>query len=383
MRALLTGTPAFALNYVAFLSDRIRFLNRRLACLGAGSAARRLAAWLDASIPDGAAEYELPLSLSRLPDALGVSRASLYRALDELEAAGHIAVLSGTTGFGMAQLMEQSSKGASALKYTFRVESDASNILPALLNGSVDIAALPTNAAANLYAKKAGAVQVLAVNTLGVLYVVTGEGVSVSSFEDLKGKTVYCPAQNPTFIFTALCRKNGLEPGKDITIDNTYAQPAELRTVLAAGKVDIAVLPEPMVTIARSANDKLTAALDLTAAWSAAFGESAALAQGCVVVRTAFAEAHPAEVAAFLAEYEASVKFVMENPAEAGTMIETQGIFAKGAVAAKAIPHCNLCFITGQEMADKLTSFYTTLFGVAPASIGGAVPDNGLYYGVK
>ncbi len=295
----------------------------------------------------------------------------------------NVAVLSGTTGFGMAQLMDQSAKGNAALKYTFSVESDASNILPALLNGSVDIAALPTNAAANLYAKKAGSVQVLAVNTLGVLYVVTGEGVSVSSFDDLKGKTVYCPAQNPTFIFTALCQKNGLEPGKDITIDNTYAQPAELRTVLAAGKVDIAVLPEPMVTIAKAANSKLTAALDLTAAWSAAFGESAALAQGCVVVRTAFAEEHPAEVAAFLAEYETSVKFVMANPAEAGTMIEAQGVFTNGAVAAKAIPNCNLCFITGQEMADKLTSFYTVLHGVAPASIGGAVPDNGLYYGVK
>ena len=109
----------------------------------------------------------------------------------------NVAVLSGTTGFGMAQLMEQSSKGASALKYTFRVESDASNILPALLNGSVDIAALPTNAAANLYAKKAGAVQVLAVNTLGVLYVVTGEGVSVSSFEDLKGKRSTAPRRIP------------------------------------------------------------------------------------------------------------------------------------------------------------------------------------------
>ena len=100
-------------------------------------------------------------------------------------------------------------------------------------------------------------------------------------------------------------------------------------------------------------------------------------------MRTAFAEAHPAEVAAFLAEYEASVKFVMENPAEAGTMIEAQGIFAKGAVAAKAIPHCNLCFCLLYTSDAKLTSFYTTLFGVAPASIGGAVPDNGLYYGVK
>ncbi len=294
-----------------------------------------------------------------------------------------VSVLSGTTGFGMAQLMDQSAKGKSTLKYTFSVETDASNILPSLLNGSVDIAALPTNAAANLYAKKADSVRVLAVNTLGVLYVVTGEGVSVSSFADLKGKTVYCPAQNPTFVFTALCQKNGLEPGKDITIDNTYAQPAELRTMLAAGNVDIAVLPEPMVTIAESANDKLSTALDLTAAWNEAFGDSAALTQGCVVVRTAFAKEHPAEVAAFLAEYESSVKFVSENPSEAGTMIEEQGIFAKGAVAAKAIPHCNLCFITGQEMADKLTSFYNVLFSVAPASIGGAVPDTQLYYGVE
>ena len=294
-----------------------------------------------------------------------------------------VTVLSGTTGFGMAQLMDQSAKGNASLTYKFAVENDASNILPALLNGSVDIAALPTNAAANLYAKKAGSVQVLAVNTLGVLYVVTGDGVNLSSFEDLRGKTVYCPAQNPTFIFSALCQKNGLEPGKDITIDNTYAQPAELRTVLAAGKIDIAVLPEPMVTIAKSANDKLTADLDLTAAWSAAFGESAALAQGCVVVRTAFAEEHPAEVAAFLAEYERSVKYVMENPTEAGTMIEAQGIFAQGAVAARAIPGCNLCFLTGTEMADKLNSFYTVLYGVAPASIGNAIPDSGLYYGTK
>ena len=295
-----------------------------------------------------------------------------------------IAALKGPTAMGLVKLMKDSENGeTTGNEYTFTLAGSADEVTPALLKGELDMACVPANLAAVLYNKTEGAVQVLAVNTLGVLYVVTGEGVSVSSFEDLKGKTVYCPAQNPTFIFTALCRKNGLEPGKDITIDNTYAQPAELRTVLAAGKVDIAVLPEPMVTIARSANDKLTAALDLTAAWSAAFGESAALAQGCVVVRTAFAEAHPAEVAAFLAEYEASVKFVMENPAEAGTMIEAQGIFAKGAVAAKAIPHCNLCFITGQEMADKLTSFYTTLFGVAPASIGGAVPDNGLYYGVK
>lgn len=295
-----------------------------------------------------------------------------------------VTVLSGTTGFGMAPLMDKASRGEAALKYQFQVATDASTVLPTLLNGTVDIAALPTNAAANLYAKKAGSVQVLAVNTLGVLYVMTSEGVSVSSFEDLRGKTVYCPAQNPAFIFTALCQKNGLEPGKDITIDSTtYAQPADLRTMLVSGKVDIAVLPEPMVTIAGNANDKLSVALNLTTAWTEAFGESAALAQGCVVVRTEFAEQHPAEVAAFLREYEESVLYVRDNPAEAGEMIAAQGIFEKAPIATKAIPNCNLCFITGQEMADKLTSFYTTLYAVAPASIGNAIPDNGLYYGLK
>lgn len=293
-----------------------------------------------------------------------------------------IMVLSGTTGFGMAKLADDAAAKKSALNYSVSVETDASVILPALLNGSVDIAALPTNAAATLVSKKPDCVKVLAVNTLGVLYVMTNEGVTVSSFDDLRGKTVYCPAQNPAFIFTGLCEKNGLKVGTDITVDTSYAQPADLRTALVAGKVDIAVIPEPMVTIAKSANDKLSVALDLTAEWAKAFGETSALTQGCVVVRTAFAEAHPVEVAKFLEEYEASIRFVQENPNDAGVMIEAQGIFTNGKVAAKAIPNCNICFMTGDAMADALDSFYHVLFGIAPASVGGAVPDRSLYYGL-
>ena len=119
------------------------------------------------------------------------------------------------------------------------------------MNGSADIAALPTNAAANVYNKSEGGVVVLAVNTLGCLYLLTNQNATVTSFEDLRGKTVYVPAQNPTFIFTYLCQQNGLTVGEDITVNSsTYAQPAALRDAVAAGIVDIAVLPEPMVTIA-------------------------------------------------------------------------------------------------------------------------------------
>ncbi len=290
-----------------------------------------------------------------------------------------VMVLNGTTGFGIAPLMDKNAKGEASNNYTFSVETDASNITAALINGSVDMAALPTNAAANINAKKPGTVQVVAVNTLGVLYLMTSEGETVTSMEDLRGKTVYCPAQNPSFIFTYLCKANGLEPGTDITIDTTYAQPADLRTALVAGEVDIAVLPEPMVTIAKSANDTLSVDLDLTAEWDKC-STPGSLAQGCIVVRTAFAEANPEAVKSFLAEYAASITYVKENPAEAGTMIAEQGVFAQAGVATKAIPNCNICFLAGEDMKEKLTAFYAILHDVAPAAVGNAIPGDDLYY---
>lgn len=290
----------------------------------------------------------------------------------------NVMVLNGTTGFGMAGLISESEAGNAALNYTFSVETDASNITAALVNGTADIGALPTNAAAALYNKTEGKVQILALNTLGVLYLVTDGSEEITSLEDLRGKTVYAPAQNPTFIFQALCEKNGLAVGTDITIDNTYAQPADLNTAVSAGEVSIAVLPEPMVTVARSANDQLVVALDLTEEWDKVM-EPGSLVQGCVVVRTEFAAEHPAEVARFLEEYQASVDLLTTDVASAAQKIEETGVFAKAAVAQKAIPNCNVCFITGEEMQSAMAEFLNIMAEVAPDSIGGAVPADDFY----
>lgn len=290
----------------------------------------------------------------------------------------NVMVLNGTTGFGMAGLISEREAGNAALNYSFSVETDASNVTAALVNGTADIGALPTNAAAALYNKTEGKVQVLALNTLGVLYLVSDGSDAITSMEDLRGKTVYAPAQNPTFIFQALCEKNGLKVGEDITIDNTYAQPADLNTAVSSGEVALAVLPEPMVTIARSANDKLAVALDLTAEWDKV-APKGSLVQGCVVVRTEFAQEHPAEVAKFLEEYKASVDLLTSDVASAAQKIEETGVFAKAAVAQKAIPNCNVCFVTGAEMQSAMAEFLNIMAEVAPQSIGGAVPADDFY----
>ncbi len=296
----------------------------------------------------------------------------------------NVTVLSGTTGFGMAPLMQIHADGKATLKYNFKVEADAANVNAALINGSVDIAALPTNAASVLYNKTNGEVQLLALNTKGVLYLLDN-GNGITSMADLKGKTVAVPAQNPTFIFKYLCEKNGLKVGVvgdtdvDVIIDNGYTSPAELQANVAAGKVTLAVLPEPLVTIVRSSNADVNVALDLTAEWNKVSPEDS-LVQGCIVVRRAFAEAHPAEVAAFLKEYEASLTFLQNNVKEAAQMIVDQGIFAKAPVAEKAIPNCNLCFMVGEEMKSAMSAFLEIMKTVQPQSIGGEVPKDDFYY---
>ncbi len=292
-----------------------------------------------------------------------------------------VMVLNGTTGFGMAPLMsDYSAEGEKELNLKFSVESAAENVLAALINGSADIAALPTNAASVLYKKTNGNVKVVAINTLGVLYLIEN-GSSISSFADLEGKTVYVPGQgsNPEYVFNYLCEKNGLEIGKDIFVDFSYSEPAALRTAIASGTVSIAVLPEPMVTIAKNANSSLRTAIDFTAEWEK-FEPKDSLVQGCIVARSDFVEEHPNELNKFLELYKSSIEFVISNPEEAGEKIASTGIFNNAAVAKKAIPNCNICYIDGEDMKTSFEVFLNVLYNANPSSIGGALPDDSFYY---
>lgn len=289
-----------------------------------------------------------------------------------------VTTLNGTTGFGMAPLMHENSIENTKNKYEFKVETDASLVTAGLINGTIDIAALPTNAAANVYNKTNGGVQIIAINTLGVLYVVSN-GAEIDSFSDLEGKTLYCPAQNPTFITKYIIEKNGLS-GK-ITLDSTtYATPDALRAAVIAGEVEFAVLPEPMVTIAKSSNKDLKVALDLTAEWNKV-SDGKQLVQGCVVVRTEFANQFPGSVDQFLKEYKSSIEALNSDVALGASYVKEFGIFANDKVAEKAIPNCNIAFLDGKEMKEAMKSFIEAMNSIAPASIGNAIPRDDFYYG--
>lgn len=289
-----------------------------------------------------------------------------------------MSVLNGTTGFGAAKLMEDDANGACANEYEFTVETDATNIISALMAGTVDMAALPTNAAANVYNKTGGKVQVLAINTLGVLYLLEKDD-QISSISDLNGKTVYVPAQNPTFITKYILESNGI----NATIDSTtYSTPAALQAAVVAGQVDLAVSPQPVVTAAiagaKKANINYSVALDLTEEWNK-IPDSEQLVQGCIVVRRDFAEKNKNAVEWFLNEYEASINYLNENPAEASELIVKYNIFANQAVAQNAIPKCNVVFMKGEEMKSAMSAFISVMYEIAPQSVGNKLPADDFY----
>ena len=290
----------------------------------------------------------------------------------------NMAVLSGPTGIGAVKLMERNDNGETVNQYNFTVATDNSAVVAGLANGDYDIAAVATNVAANLYNQTSGGVQICALNTYGVLYILEN-GDTIQSMADLAGKTIYATGQgaNPEYVLNYLLTQNGLTPGEDVTVE--YMDSNLLMTEMAAGTYEVCMLPVPAVTSVLMQNSDVRTALDLTEEWDKVTDEGV-LTMGCVVVRTEFAQENPEAVKAFLSEYADSISYVQENVEEASQLCESYGIVAKAAVAASAIPDCNLCCVTGGDIQSAIEPYYNVLFEANPDSIGGALPGEDFYF---
>ncbi len=290
-----------------------------------------------------------------------------------------ITALKGPTGMGLAKLITDSKAGTTENNYTVTIESDPTLVSPLVLKGDFDIAALPTNLAATLFNKNAD-MQVIALNTMGVLYFLEN-GNTITDVKSLKGKTIYATGQasTPEYILNYVLRGNGLEPGKDVTV-TYFTDHQELVTQLVSNKVAIGMLPQPNVTTAMTKNADLRIALNMTEEFNKVSGSKADIYQGCVVASKKLIAENPEAVKTFLAEYKASVEYVNNNVDEAAKMVADAGILPAEAIAKKAIPTCNICFVSGAEMKTELNAFLQILFDADPKSIGGKMPSDSLYY---
>ncbi|MBO4884830.1 MAG: ABC transporter substrate-binding protein [Clostridia bacterium] len=307
--------------------------------------------------------------------ALGVMT---FAAADEA-APVRIASLKGPTSMGLVKLMDANDKGESAQSYEFTLSGTANEIVPLLTRGELDIAMVPCNLASVLYNNTQGKVKVVAVNTLGVLYVVEN-GEEIQSVADLAGKTVYSTGKGttPEFALNYILASNGLDPENDLTIEYK-SEATEVLAALTGDAAGIGVLPQPYVTAALAQNESLRVALNLTEEWDKV-SEDSRMITGVAVARAAFIEENPEALAAFLEEYAASVEYVNANVEEAAQWIADLGIVAKAPIAQKALPACNIVYIDGEEMKTAVSGYLAALFDQNPEAVGGQLPDEAFYY---
>ena len=294
------------------------------------------------------------------------------------------AALKGPTAMGLVKFMSEVDAGN--LKdedYSFQIVASADEVAPLISKSEVDIAAVPANLASVLYNKTSGAVRVIAVNTLGVLYICE-LGEAVNTVADLRGKTIFSAGKGatPEYALEYVLRANGLDPAADVTIE-WKSEHAECVAALAQDATAIAMLPQPFVTTAQAKNDQIRVALDLNQEWAAACeaeGRDGKLITGVAVVRSEFADVHPEAVDAFLAHYRESVEFVNANTDEAAALVGGYDIVPE-AVAKKALPACNITFIDGADMKAQLGGYLEVLADQNAEAVGGKLPGDDFYYG--
>jgi NitT/TauT family transport system substrate-binding protein len=287
--------------------------------------------------------------------------------------------IAGPTGIGLANLMKDAKDGNASLDYNIQLAASNDEIVAKITNKEADIAAVATNLASTLYNKTNGGVKVLAVNTLGVLNVVT-KGVEVKTIADLKGKTVYSTGQgaNPEYILNNILKNNGLEAGKDVTVE-FVSQPAELIAKVVGNKEAVVIAPQPVATAITIQDTNAKIVIDLNDEWDK-FNDKK-LVMGCIIARSEYVEANPQAVEAFLKDYEASIKAVSENIDATAAACEEFAIIAKAPIAKKAIPYCNIVFEDGEDMKADLSAYLTFLHTANPKSVGGKLPADDFYYG--
>ena len=301
---------------------------------------------------------------------------------EELTAAEiNLYVLSGPTGIGAMNLWAASDAGETKNTYHITMPGTNDEVVAALSKGDADIAAVATNLAATLYNKTDGGVTVLAVNTLGVLSLLSN-GQEAATVSELKGKTIYAPGQgaNPEYILRYVLSGNGLDPDKDVTL-RFVGEGSELLTVWQSDPEAIIMAPQPVATSILMQNENAKTLFDMTEEWDKIAGGDSTLMMGCVIVRNEFLQANPGAVELFLQEYAASIEKAQSDVEGTAALCQQYGLIPKAALAQKAIPSCGLTFVTGAEMKTGLSGYLQVMFDANPKSVGGALPGDNFYYG--
>lgn len=308
-----------------------------------------------------------------------------------------VAAASGPTAMGLVNMMndttgvvqvgadpadesdDQKSYDDAGVHYVYTISSTPDEIVAKVVAGQTDIACVPSNVASVLYNKTNGNVQVIDINTLGVLSVVTGDS-SIKSFTDLAGHTVYISGKgaSPEYTMNYLMDKAGI--ADKVTLE-FMDQHAEVAAQLSNDPNSIGILPQPFTTATIAKNSAVQSVISLNDVWDQYAENGAKFVMGVAVVNKDYASQYPDAVSDFLQKHESSINAINSDPQAGGELVAQAGVVARAQIATKAIPNCSMTFIQGSSMKEGLSGYLQVLYDADPSSVGGSMPGDDFYYG--
>lgn len=289
----------------------------------------------------------------------------------------------GPPAMGLSQFIVAAKAGKTFNDFSFNFDYavDYQALSAAFNQGDFDICVMPSNIGPILYNNHElnNEYQVISVNNLGVLYVMTTDA-SISSFDDLKGRTVYAygAGGTPEYTIQALLKKNGYEGTFTLEFKST---PFEILNLMQQEPNCVAILPQPFVSLSKIMVNGLRVPIDITVEWNKAFADTGSQAVTTITcVNKKFLEEHEQAVIEYLKMAGQSVEWTLANMQDAAALQEELGTFLNNEVALDAMPYISMTCITGVPMRTALSGFLEELYAANPDSIGGALPDDGFYY---
>ena len=285
-----------------------------------------------------------------------------------------IGTLVGPTGMGLIDLQDNENIDLEL----YQAPTDA---MQKLISGDIDVACVPSNLGPVLYNKTGGQVQILTTVVNGVLYLVEN-GDSVKSVADLKGKTIFASGKGgtPEYVLTALLQDAGMEVGKDVTVkwlDNH----ADVAQQVATKPGAIGLLPEPQVSAIEAKAQTVKTALDCNALWQDLTGQE--LPMGILLAKKSFVEEHADDVDVLLSLVATSVEDVNSASDEVVQKIVDAGIVPSAEICKAVIPNCSIVCMSAEDSKATLGAFFEKLYEIEASAIGGKLPGDDIYYGIK
>ncbi|MDK2863872.1 MAG: NitT/TauT family transport system substrate-binding protein [Thermotogota bacterium] len=267
-------------------------------------------------------------------------------------------------------------KVESDVSFEVRFWSNFDQLTAGLSSEDVDIVVLPISIGANLYAR-GFPIKLVAVNLWKSFYIV-GKDIEVNQWEDLAGKEIYTPhgkGQTADVVMRFVAAKHGMTVGKDIKI--SYASPQEIVSLMSAGKVQLAALPEPFVTLAmKKAGAHIV--IDLQELWAKETGYKDRLPITGIFVKKGFFEG---EFSTFLSAINAlkrSTEYARENPREVAELTTKYIPGMPFEVLLESIKRSLYQYVYAGDVKEEILEYLKAVHSVDPEAIV-AIPDEGFF----